>query len=270
MFKVVRKQTFTDELFLLEIEMAAIAKSAAPGHHVDIHLNPDASVITLPIAGLNRDAGTITVVQRAQDLPSEQLMMRREGDEVFQIRGPLGSACTIDDVGKVALAAEGLGVASLLSRAAAYKERGVYTICTIGFPTRNGVFWQNEFSDVSDELYVTTSDGTFGVNGKITVPLKAICETHKDLERMIVIAGLKNMKRAAKIASDHGVAARMCFDAIRPPAGTPSVFDAPTEAQEEFSFARAPEIDAADVDFDKLIARARAIRNEAESASAGS
>jgi ferredoxin--NADP+ reductase len=132
------------------------------------------------------------------------------------------------------------------------------------------VYWQDEFSDVCDELYVTTGDGSYGVSGKITGPIRAICDTHKDLERLVVIASLKNMKRAAKIAEDQGVAARVCFDAIRPPVGTPSVFDAPREAQEEFTFAKAPELDARDVDFDKLIARERAIQKRVEDAESAS
>jgi ferredoxin--NADP+ reductase len=270
MFRVVRKQSFTQDLYSLEIEIPPIAQKAQPGHHVDIRLNPDAPALTLPVAGFDSEAGTITVVERARDLSSEQLMMLQEGDEVFQVRGPLGSACSIDDVGKVALVGEGLGVASLLPRARAYKATGAYTICVIGFPSRAEVFWQDEFSQVSDELYVTTRDGSFGVNGNVAAPLGAICETHKDLERVVCIASLKSMRRAAKIAADRGVAARVCFDAIRPPVGSPGVFDAPADSQETFEFARAAELDAGGVDFDKLIARERAILKDAEEAASGS
>lgn len=266
MFKVVRKRSFTDTLCQLDIEIAAIAGKAAPGHHVDIHSNPDGPTVTLPIAGADADAGTISVVVRGQDLPTEQLMVLSEGDEIFQIRGPLGMACTVDAVSKVALAAEDVGVASLLWRARAYKDGGSYVICAIGFPTRADVFWQEEFSEVCDELYVTTGDGSYGVSGKITGPIRAICDTHKDLERLIVIGSLKNMKRAAKIAEDLGVAARVCFDALRPPVGEPTVFDAPRDGQDEFAFARASELDARNVDFDKLIGRERAIQKRAEDA----
>jgi ferredoxin--NADP+ reductase len=260
MFKVARKQSFTDNLYLLEIEIAEIAEKAQPGHHVDIRLNPDAPVITTPIARADRDAGTITVVELARDLPSEQLMMLREGDEIFQVRGPLGTACRIDDVDKVALAAEDLGVASLLWRALAYKETGAYTICVVGFPSDEEVFWQNEFSETCDELYVSTLDGSYGVSGKITGPIQAICDTHKDLERLIVIGSLKNMKRAAKVASDHGITTRVSFDAVRPAVGRPSIFDIRDDSQDAFQFARAPELDAGTVDFDKLIAREKALQ----------
>lgn len=258
MFRIVRKHTFTEDMFLLEIEMPAIASKARPGHYVDIHMNPDSPVITLPIVDADVESGTFTVVERARDLPTEQLSMLQQGDEVFQVRGPLGSAVNVDSPSKVLLAGEDMGIASLLWRARLYREAGAYTICVIGFENREGVFWEEEFAGVSDELYVVTEDGSYGVSGKITGPVRAICETHKDVERLVMIGRLKNMKRGAKIAGDNQVAARMSFDAVRQPVGAARIFDVPDNAQEAFGFARAPELNADDIDFDKLIARERA------------
>jgi len=268
MFKVVRKQTFNQDLYLVELAMPAIAENAAPGHYVDIHLNPDARPITLPIANADPERGTITVVNRAQDLPSEQLMMLGEGDEVFQIRGPFGSACTFDGAAKVVLAAEDLGVASLLWRARRFRENGAYTICVIGFPKRDDVYWHEAFGEVSDELYVATEDGSYGVSGRVAGPLQAVCETHKDVDRMVVIASLKSMKRAAKIAADHEIPARVSFDAIRPAAGVASLFGTSEGVQEVFAFTHAAEVDPAGVDFDQLIAKERALQADDENAAA--
>lgn len=266
MFRIVRKHSFTEDMFLLEIEMPAIAAKAQPGHYVDIHMNPDSPVITLPIVDADAESGTFTVVERARDLPTEQLSMLQQGDEVFQVRGPLGSAVSIDSASRVLLAGEDIGIASLLWRARLYREAGAYTICVIGFENREGVFWEEEFAGVSDELYVVTEDGSYGVSGKITGPVRAICETHKDVERLVMIGRLKNMKRAAKIAGDNEVPARMSFDAIRQPAGAARIFDVPDNAQEAFGFARAPELNADDIDFDKLIARERAAHEAPPSA----
>lgn len=263
MFKIIRKQTFADEMFRLDVHMPAIAQSARSGNYVDIHLNPDAQPITVPIADIDADAGTITIVEQARDLPSEQLMMLQEGDEVFQIRGPLGGACDIGEKNKVVLVGEDLGVASLLLRARAYRNSGAYTICVLGFANRENMFLETEFSGVSDELYVTTEDGSYGVSGRATGTLQAICDTHKDVERIITIGRLKNMKRAAKIAADRNIDIRISFDAIRPATGAASIFDNSDAPQGAFAFARAPELKAADVEFDKLIARQKAIENEA-------
>jgi ferredoxin--NADP+ reductase len=236
---------------------------------VDIHVNVDGPTVTLPIAGADAAAGTFTVVEQGRDLPSERLMVLGPGEEVFQVRGPLGSPCRFDTDGKVVLVGEDLGVASLLWRAHEYKRKGAYVIVILGFPARDRIFWHEEFAAVADELYVNTADGSFGVSGRITAVLQAVCETHKDVERLVMIAKLKHMKRGAKIASDNRIDARVSFDAIRYPAGSPGIFDAAEE--QAFAFARAPEIDADRVDFDRLLSRERALApaetDEAENAS---
>jgi NAD(P)H-flavin reductase len=264
MFKIVRKETVGKETLSIEMEVPAIAADAQPGQYLDINVNPDGGALTLPVSGVDREAGTITVVFKAQDLPSLQLSMTSEGDELFQVRGPLGGACSFGEAAKVVLVAEDLGVASLLPRASEYKNRGAYTIGILGFDTREDIFWEKEFASVCDELYVCTSDGSYGVKGRITNPLRAVCEAHKDVERMVVIGQLAKMKKAAKLAADFDIPATLSFDALRQPVGSPNIFDVDETSQEIFEFARAPELDVNDVDFEKLVAKQNALAKEAE------
>jgi ferredoxin--NADP+ reductase len=259
MFTITRKQSFNEDTFLLEFRLPAIAERAMPGQYVDIHMNVDGPTFTLPIAAVEREAGTFAVVEQARDQPTERLMLLSQGEEVFQIRGPLGAPCRIDADGKVVLVAEDLGVASLLWRARAFKEHGAHVIVVIGFASKDRVFWHGEFAAVADELYVATEDGSFGVSGRVTGVVQALCETHKDIERIVIIGGLKHMKRVAKIASDFGVDATVCFDAVRFPLGAPTIFDHADDSQEAFAFARAADLDAEQVDFEKLLARERAL-----------
>lgn len=259
MFAVTRKQSFNEDTFLLEFRLPAIAERAMPGQYVDIHMNVDGPTFTLPIAAVDREAGTFAVIEQGRDLPTERLMMFTEGEEVFQIRGPLGASCRIDADGKVVLVGEDLGVASLLWRARAFKEHGAHVIVVLGFSSKDRVFWKDEFAAVANELYVVTEDGSFGVSGRVTGVLQALCETHKDIERICMIASVKHMKRGAKIASDFGIDATVSFDAVRFPLGAPTIFEHNDNAQETFAFARAAELDTESVDFEKLLARERAL-----------
>lgn len=257
MFKISRKQSFDEDTFLLEFNEPKIASPARPGQYVDIQINPDGTRLTLPIVAADPATGAFSVVERGRDLPTERLMVLSENDEVFQIRGPLGSPCRFDADGKVVLVAEDLGVASLLWRASEYRAAGAYVIVIVGFTSRERVFWHDEFASVANELYIVTDDGSFGISGRVTGVLQGVCETHRDIERLVMIGTLKHMKRGAKIASDNRIQAFVSFDAVRFPAGSPGVFDA--AEQEAFDFARAPELDADRVDFDKLLARERAL-----------
>jgi ferredoxin--NADP+ reductase len=264
MFPITRKQSFNEDTFLLEFQLDAIARRARPGNYVDIHMNPDARPITLPVVTVDQDAGTFAVVEQGRDLPTEQLMVLNPGEEVFQIRGPLGAACDTDLDGKVVLLGEDLGVASLLWRAREFRAAGAYVIVILGFASKARVFWQEEFGAVANELYIATLDGSYGVSGRVTGVLQAVCETHRDIDRIVMIGRLKQMKRGAKIAADSGIDARVSFDALRFPAGSPGIFDHPDRAAEAFSFARAAELNADDVDFDRLIAREKALSQPGE------
>jgi ferredoxin--NADP+ reductase len=269
MFKITRKQSFNDDTFLLEFELRAIAERAKPGQYADIHLNPDTRPITVPITDADAEAGTFSIVEQGRDLPTEQLMVLTPGEEVFQIRGPLGASCDFDTDGKVVLVGEDIGVASLLWRAQKHRAAGAYVIVILGFASKDRIFWQNEFGEVANELYIATTDGSFGITGRATGALQAVCETHKDIDRIIMIARLKTMKRGAKMAADFAIDARVNFDALRFPAGSPGVFDLSNDAQEAFRFARAAELNAEDVDFDRLIAREKALADENSQADEG-
>jgi ferredoxin--NADP+ reductase len=262
MFTITRKQSFDESTFLLEFRMPTIAEHALPGQYVDVHMNVDGPTFTLPIVSADREGGTFAVIEQTRDLPTEQFALLSQGEEVFQIRGPLGSPSRIDADGKVVLVAEGLGAASLLWRARAFKLNGAHVIVVLGFASKSRVFWHDEFAAVADELYIATEDGSFGVSGRVTGVLQALCETHKDIERIAMIASLKQMKRGAKIAADFGIDATVSFDAVRFAQGAPTIFD--EEGQDAFAFARAAELDAESVDFEKLLARERALTKDAD------
>ena len=253
----------------MEIEAPAVAPGVHSGHHVELRAVPGGESLTLPIARYDREKQTITVVVDDRYPGAAALAGLDEGGGVFQISEARGAACKFDSLNKVVLAAEDLGVASLYCRARKYKEMGTYTILVLGFENKDAVFWEEEFSGVSDELYVCTRDGSYGVKGVITNPVRAVCETHKNVERIIIIGQLDKMKKVAKIASDFDVTALMSFDAVRQPAGRPSIFETAgandtASPQETFAFARSPEIDANDIDFDKLLAKQRAIIKETD------
>jgi ferredoxin--NADP+ reductase len=269
MFKIACREMICEEIYAMEFEVPAVAAEACPGHHVDIHVNPDGGALTLPVAGFDRDRGTITVVFKSQDLPSLQLSLLQAGDEVFSIRGPLGGTCSFGTFGKVVVVAEDLGAASLLLRTKEYKKRGAYTIGILGFEKKADIFWEEEFAAICDELYICTRDGSYGVKGRITNPLRAVCDTHKDIERMVVIGHLLKMKKVAKVAADYDIPAVMSFDAIQKPLGDPNIFGIDDSSQEIFEFAKAPEIDANDIDFEKLVAKQNALAKDAEKKATG-
>ncbi len=266
MFKIVSKQSFNEDTFALSISNPAIAQNAGAGQYVDVYVNPDGEPLTLPIADFDVEAGTVTVAHRARTLAGERLGMLVEGDEVFQFRGPFGTACDEAAMGKAIFVAEGMGVASVFARMKAQQAKGCYTICVAGFASKDQMFWVDRLTSVADEFYVVTKDGTYGVSGDVIGPLRGICETQRDLDMVTCIGNLSIMKRGVKITQDNDIAYRVNFDAVTATDFGARVFDAPTEGKTVFDYALAPELDGHKVDFDKLLSRQRALRKQEEKA----
>lgn len=262
MFKITSTKHLTENVFSTEIEAPAVALDSQPGQHVEVRVGAGGDPLRLPLAAYDRDRGTVTVVYEARDRTVNPLPELAEGEAVLEVRGPLGTPCQIGELGKVVFAAEDLGVASLYLRVKEHKNKGAYTISVIGFESSADVYWEEEFLSVSDELYVCTRDGSYGVNGRIANPVGGVCETHKNIERLVAIAQLDSMKKLAKIASDYEINALVAFDAVRSYDGSTGVFEAPQVPPEISAFAAVPEVNAIEIDFDKLLARHRAVSKE--------
>jgi len=59
----------------------------------------------------------------------------------------------------------GLGVAPIFPQLREYKKAGNRTISIVGFRNRELMFWEDRFREFSDELMVTTDDGSYGRRG---------------------------------------------------------------------------------------------------------
>src|SRR3954470_2198449 len=125
--------------------------------------------IPLTVADFNVRQGTVTVVIQAVGKTTFEMLALREGDRILDFIGPLGLPSHIQKLdGTVVLVGGGLGVAPIYPQLRAYKEAGNRTVSNVGFRKRDLVFWEEQFGECSDELIVTTDDGSYGRHGFVT------------------------------------------------------------------------------------------------------
>ena len=62
MYKIVRREAFSDTTFLWDVHAPDVANAAEPGHFVMTRLANGAERIPLTIADYDRDRGTVTLV----------------------------------------------------------------------------------------------------------------------------------------------------------------------------------------------------------------
>ena len=131
MYKIIRREAFSETTFLWEVTAPDVARSAEPGHFVMLRLREGGERIPLTVADYDRDQGTITLVIQA--LGKTTLEMRdhyKAGDNIVDFVGPLGLPQHVSQAGHVVLVGGGLGVAPVYPQLRAFKEAGNRTTGT--------------------------------------------------------------------------------------------------------------------------------------------
>ncbi len=87
-----------------------------------------------------------------------------EGDFIQDIVGPLGTPRDIEKLDCVVCVAGGVGgVAPIYPEAKAYHQLGTRVISLIGAQTKDMLIFKDRMEKVSDEVYYSTDDGSFGI-----------------------------------------------------------------------------------------------------------
>jgi homotetrameric NADPH-dependent glutamate synthase len=156
--------------------------------------------IPLTVADFDRERGTVTVVIQAVGKTTYEMLALKEGEPLLDFIGPLGLPSKIHKLdGTVVLVGGGLGVAPVFPQLRDYKRLGNHTISIVGFRTRDLVFWEDRFREFSDELIVTTDDGSYGRKGFVTHALGEVMMREKRVREVVAIGPIPMMKACSEV-----------------------------------------------------------------------
>ena len=102
MYRIVRKETLSKDVFLMELEAPLIARERKAGQFVIVQKGGDFNErIPLTIADADISRGTITIVFQRVGASTYALAELNEGDFIENVLGPLGTPTHIENYGKV-------------------------------------------------------------------------------------------------------------------------------------------------------------------------
>jgi glutamate synthase (NADPH) small chain len=268
MYRILRRQAFSDTTFLWEVEAPDVAAAAQPGHFVMVRLHQGSERIPLTVADFDRARGTISMVIQALGKTTREMMdSYREGDAFEDFVGPLGQPQHVERVGHVVLVGGGLGVAPVYPQLRAFREAGNRVTGVIGFRSKGLVFWEDRFRTHCDQLVVCTDDGSYGKPGFVTGALKEICE--KDRPDLVVAIGpLPMMNACVETTRPFGIRTMVSLNAIMVD-GTGMCGSCRVTVGKAVQFAcvDGPDFDGHQVDFKELMTRQRRFRGQEARAS---
>ena len=213
MFNILKKEELSDQVTLFEIEASDIAKKAQPGNFFILRTHEQGERVPLTIADFDRNRGTITAVFQKVGKATNHLGTLGEGDFITDVVGPLGNDSHIENFGRVVCVGGGVGIAPVYPIAKALKEAGNIVTSIIGARSKSILFWEEKMRNVSDDLIITTDDGSYGTKAVVTSPLEDILSSDK-VDLVIAIGPAIMMKFVCKTTEKYGVKTIVSLNSI--------------------------------------------------------
>lgn len=256
MYKILLKQDVVSNIHLFKIEAPAVAKKAQPGQFVVIRIDEKGERIPLTIADWDGEEGSVTIVFMEVGTTTHKLARLEAGDIIANFVGPLGLPTHIERFGTVVCVAGGFAVATIVPIARAMKKEGNRVISIMGARNKDLIFWEERLRSVSDQLIVTTDDGSYARKGLVTEPLKELLETGEKVDRVIAIGPSIMMKFCAKTTQPFGVKTIVSLNPIMVDGtGMCGCCRVSVGGETKFTCVDGPEFDGHQVDWDLLLAR---------------
>jgi len=267
MYRILRKEVLSDFVILFEIEAREIAIKAKAGNFFVLRIHEQGERIPLTIADFDREKGTITTVFQKVGKTTHHLATLKEGDSLTDVVGPLGMHSHIENFGKVICVGGGVGIAPVYPIARSLKEAGNTVISIIGARMKDLIFWEDKMRSVSDELIVTTDDGSCGRKAVVTVPLDERLTENKDINLVYAIGPAIMMKFVCVTTEKHKVKTIVSLNSIMVDAtGMCGACRVEVGKETKFACVDGPEFDGHKVDFDLLMSRQRMYTGEEKEA----
>lgn len=255
MNKIIRKEQFSEKVFLFEIEAPLIAKSRRAGNFVIVRVGHKGERMPLTVADADIKRGTITLVVQKVGLSSTKLCNLNVGDYVTDVVGPLGNATHIEKFGTVLCAGGGLGVAPMLPIIKALKEAGNRVLSVLAGRSKELIILEDEVRANSDETIIMTDDGSYGEKGVVTVGMEKLIK-QEHIDKAFAIGPPIMMKFCCLLTQKYNIPTDVSLNTIMVDGtGMCGACRLTIGGKTQFVCIDGPEFDGALVDWDEMFKR---------------
>ena len=249
------------------VDAPLVATHRKPGQFVIIRVTDHGERIPLTIADANPEMGTISLIVQSVGKTTREMAMLRPGNAIHDIVGPLGKPAHIQRFGTVLCVGGGIGTAPLYPIAKGMREARNRVITVLGARMHDLVILEDDMRNVSDELIVTTDDGSYGTKGLVTDAIRSLVSGGTHIDQAVVIGPPLMMKFTSLLTKELGIPTMASLNPIMID-GTGMCGGCRVTVGGEIKFAcvDGPEFDAHEVDWDSMIRRLGTYRTAEQAA----
>lgn len=265
MYKIIYKKDLASKIKLLKIRAPEIANKAKAGQFLVLRIDEDGERFPLTIADWDINDGTITIVFLEVGVSTTKLGALEVGQEILDLNGPLGNPSDIEKFGSVVVVSGGVGAAAAFPIARALKKIGNRVVSILGARSKDLLVYEKELSSVSDELYISTDDGSKGHKGFVSDVLKKLITGGEHFDLAYAIGPPLMMRATVNVGKEYSLRTIVSLNPIMVDGcGMCGACRVTVGDKTKFACIDGPEFDGNIVDFDELIKRLRVFRSQEE------
>ena len=258
MYSIIQSRTLAPNIQRIEIQAPLIAEKRKAGQFVVLRIDQHGERIPLTLLDSDPEAGTISLVVQGVGKTTQRLNQLQPGDAIEDVVGPLGKPSDIEKYGTVVVIGGGVGTGVSYPTAVALKEAGNYVISITGARTHEMVILEEELKQISDEMYVTTDDGSYGFHGFVTQKLQELIDSGRKIDIVYAVGPIPMMRAVSDLTQKHNIATIVSLNPIMVDGiGMCGGCRATVDNKPVFVCVDGPEFDGHKVDFDGLTKRNR-------------
>jgi len=265
MYKITKKKELAPGIKLIGILAPHITHNAQAGNFIVIITDEKGERIPLTIYDWDTQQGIVYVIFQEVGASTIKLGRLNTGDSVFAIAGPLGRHFHVEKYGNVVIIGGGVGVPAIFPIARALKKAGNIVTSIIGFRSKENIILEDEMKTVSNELRISTNDGSYGEKGFVTNTLSCIISSGIKIDVVVAVGPVPMMKEVSNLTKKYGIKTIVSLNALMIDAtGMCGGCRVTVGGEVKFSCVDGPDFDGHKVDFDMLISRLAAYSAEEE------
>jgi ferredoxin/flavodoxin---NADP+ reductase len=202
MFQILSKKDI--DLTIKEFDVFApnIVKNAKAGQFVMVRLDEFSERIPLTIADIDFEKQSIKIILQELGKSTKKLGLLKVGDEIRDVLGPLGEPAEIKNYGNVVVIGGGVGIAAIAPIVKALKLSNNKVTTIVGIRNKSMMMLEELLEKYSDELFLTSNDGSLGEKGFVTDVLTRLFEQKKHIDIIFTVGPLVMMKAVYEMVKE--------------------------------------------------------------------
>lgn len=263
MARIVEKTNLNENTIKFVVNAPDIAKRALPGQFIILRLDEKGERVPFTIS--STDEKNVTIIVQIVGRTTMRMDKLKAGDGFLDFVGPLGRPTKLDNLKEknVCVVGGGLGTAIAYPQAKYLHDIGANVDVITGFKSKDLILLENELKEKSDNLYISTDDGSYGYHGFVTEILQDNIDKGKKYDHILAIGPIIMMKNVVEVARPYKIPITVSMNSTMVDGtGMCGCCRISVDGKMKFACIDGPDFDGYKIDFNEAMNRSRAYVTE--------